>query len=362
MAPSRPIAIYDISSEARGCLQYLYSSDTKILCGSVKLGVLTRLLARMYGPSIIHPGLRHAIIALLISKSGTRTTSRCPTQRERLHVDITFAKLARRLSNPIEVDESDIFAAYILAIWSIDIDDSANTEVHIAGVIAIMRHLSQKLGSAFFTSPMAPFWALLRDEILWLTRKSDKYHQNCREFRDVIGPKTIQQRLKYESELRGAIIPRVTAPNAKIFFGRSIYTSVHTMIQSARIIDQLHQSQVYQSDPLIESIVVELHIEQRLIEMKGHQTLLDLELKPVEKGEYVKDWRLELTIVERIHDLIVLYVCRLATIALEAPSIEYGLGSSEGVAASTSLISLLQKARAFFLAGIEGGRVFGTGT
>ena len=326
------------------------------------MDVFTRLLARIYGPSIIHPALRHAIIALLISKSGTRTTSMCPTQRERQHVDISFAKLAQRLANPVEVDESDIFAAYMLAIWSINIDDSANTEIHIAGVIAIMHHLSQKLGSVFFASPMAPFWALLRDEIIWLTRKSDKYHQNCRDFRDVLGPKTIQQRLKYENELRGAMIPRVTAPNTKIFFGRSMHTSVHTMIESARIIDELHQPQVHQPDPIIESIVVELHVEQRLMETKGHQTLLDVELMPIEKGEYVKDWRLELTIVERIHNLVVLYVCRLTTIALEAPSIEHGLCSLEGVAASTSLISLLRKARAFFLAGIEGGRVFGTGT
>jgi hypothetical protein len=137
---------------------------------------------------------------------------------------------------------------------------------------------------------------------------------------------------------------------------------VHTMIESARIIDQLHEFQVDQPNPLIESIVVELHVEQLVIEKKGHQILLDLELMPIEKGEYVKDWRLELAIIERIHDLVVLYLCRLATIALEASSIEHGLCSLEGVAASTSLISVLRKGRAFFLAGIEGGRVFGTGT
>src|SRR4030095_10230939 len=97
-------------------LQHLYLNDTNILCGSIKLDVLARFLARVYSPSIMPPGLRHAIIALLMSKSGIRTTSKCPTQSERLHINVTFVELAQRLSNPIAVDESDIFTAYMLAI------------------------------------------------------------------------------------------------------------------------------------------------------------------------------------------------------------------------------------------------------
>jgi hypothetical protein len=360
---SRPISMYDpsIPSEDVSCLHYLYSNDTGILCGSVKLDVLARVLARVYSPSIADPGLRHIIIALFMAKSRLRTTSTCPTDSEQQHVDIAFAELKQKLSYPDEVNECNVFIAYMLAMWSRNIDAKA-VEAHIEGVVAIMGHLSKKLGNTFSTSPMAPFWALLRDESLWLTRKSENCHRLCQKFRDILGPKTILQRQRYENELRSAMVPDLRIPNAKVFFGRAMYTSVHTMIESAKIINQRHSLQSSAQDPLIESIVVELRVEQRLVEKKNHEPPLESELRPLETGGYVKDWHVELTVIERIHDLMVLNVCRLATIALEAVSIQQGFRSPEGIAASTSLISVLRRARQFFMAGIKDGRAFGTGT
>jgi hypothetical protein len=361
--PTCSISPYDASipSEDGAYLHYIYSNDTGILCGSIKLDVLARVLARVYSPSIPDPGLRHVIIALLMSKSRLKKNSRWPTDSEKRHVDIAFGELQKRLSSPDEMDECAIFVAYLLSMWSRDNIDSDAAEVHIDGVVAIMRHLSGKLGSTFSTSPMAPFWALLRDESLWLTRKSDSCRRLCQDFHDILGPKTILQRQRYEDELRGAMLPQLRIPQAKVFFGRNMYTSVHTMIESAKIINHLHTLQASAQDPLIESIVVELRVEQRLVEQKHHEPIFDLELKALEGGGYVTDWHVELNLIERIHDLLVLNVCRLATISLEAVSIRHRLSSPEGIAASTSLISVLQRARAFFLAGIRGGRVFGTG-
>ena len=305
-------------------------------------------------------GLRHIIIALFMSRSGTRTSADCPSPVEQRHVDVTFAELSRKLSNPTDIHESDIFTAYLLALWSGDVDPAA-TEVHVEGVIAIMRHLSLKLGSSqFLNSPMAHLWALLRDEILWFTRKWNNYHRLCQDFRDILGPKTVQQRQRYENELRGAMLSRSQRTNRNIFFGRSICTSVHTFVELAKIIDRGYPSSV--EDPIMESILVDLHIEQNSIERKGHETLLEMDLKPLQHGEYVPDWKIEARVVGHIHHLIILYVCRLATLALEAPSIEDGLGSPAGVAASTALLWILCRGRGFFLAGIQGKRVFGTGT
>lgn len=274
---------------------------------------------------------------------------------------MAFAELKKQLSSPDEINECAVFVAYLLSMWSRDMSDSDAAEAHIDGVVAIMRHLSDKPGSTFSTSAMAPFWALLRDESLWLTRKSDSCHQLCQNFRDILGPKTILQRQRYEDELRGALVPQLRIPQAKVFFGRNMYTSVHTMIESAKIVNQRHSLQASIQDPLIESIIVELRVEQRLVEQKQHEPIFDLELRALEGGGYVKDWHVELNLIERTHDLLVLYVCRLASIALEAVSIREGLSSPEGIAASTSLISVLQRARMFFLAGIKDGRVFGTG-
>lgn len=300
------------------------------------------------------------MLALLMSKSRLRSKVQYPTDSEELHIDIAFAKLKEKLSRPNEIDEADVFVAYLLAMWSADMDPAA-TETHIKGVVAILRHISTKLGSQFSASRMAPFWALLRDEALWLTRKSENCYRLCQDFREILGPKTIQQRQRYEDELRGALVSQYGLPSAKVFFGRSMYTSVHTMIESARIINQRHVLQSSAHDPLIESIVVELRVEQHLVERKQHESFLDQELSPLQSGNYVSDWHVELTVIERIHDLIVLYVCRLATIALESGSIREGFQSFEGISSSTSLISVLRRAKGFFLAGIQGNRVFGTG-
>jgi hypothetical protein len=354
--PSWPesIATYDVSipAEDAASLHYLYSSDTKILCGSIKLDVLARMLARIYSPSIRHSGLRNIIIALWISKSGTRT-SHSPTPLEQQHVDITFRELSQKLSNPSTIDEGDIFVSYLLAVWYRDVD-SAAINVHVQGLFAIIRHLSQN--PAFFTSPMAPFWALLRDEVLWLTRKSPDFFQVCQDFRDILGPKTIQQRQKYEQELRAT--GPFNYPAEKVFHGRNMYTSLHTMMESAKIVSQCQNSA---HDPLIESVLVELQVECSLVEQMHHEDFLDTELLPIQSGEYVKDWKEEFVIIERFHDLILLYICRTAIIALKAPSIQQGLCSQEGISATISLISLLRKADAFLLAGIQDGRVFGTG-
>ena len=354
LSSSKSISLYvSIPSEDAASLHYLYSNDTNVLCGSVKLDVLARVFARIYGPSISHPGLRNMIIALLKSKSGNRT-SKYPTLSGQRHVDITFGELTQKLSNPSKIDEGDIFVSYMLAIWYSDID-SAVIEVHVKGLFAIMRHLSQN--TTFLSSPMSAFWALLRDEILWITRKSANYANTCQDFRDILGPKTIQQRQKYENELRTAANFRRSS--AKLFHGRSMYTSIHTLMESARIINQC---QLSVCDSLIESVLVELQVEYRLFEQKHHEVFLDLELRPLETGGYVKNWQEERTIIGRLHDLIVLNVCRLAAVSLEAASIQQGLRSPEGIAASTSLISVLRKARAFLLAGIKDCRVFGTGT
>jgi hypothetical protein len=283
-----------------------------------------------------------------------------PTQPERQHVDVTFGELSRKLSNPTDINESDIFVAYMLALWSSEDGDSATTEIHVEGVIAIMRHVA-RLSRDFSTSPMAPFWALLRDEILWLTRKSKNPHRMCQDFREIIGPKTVHQRQSYENELRKGIAVEFQIPDAKVFFGRCMYTSVHTMIEAGKIISQYCPALNPSQDPLIESLIVELHVEQFLVAQKKHEPLLDLELKPLQIGEYVEDWNVELTIIDRLHDLIVFNVCRLATTALEGTTIQRGLRSLEGISASKSLVSILHKTGAFFLSGIHDGRVFGTG-
>ena len=179
------------------------------------------------------------MLALVISKSRIRSEVQCATDSERMHVHIAFAELWGKLSYPAKVDKADVFVAHMLAIWSADMNRVA-TESHIRGVVAILGQLSMNLGHRFSASLMVPFLALMRDEVLWLTRNSEGCYQLCNEFREILGPKSIQQRQTYENELRGVMVPELGAPAAKVFFSRSMYTSIHTMIKSSKIISQCH--------------------------------------------------------------------------------------------------------------------------
>jgi hypothetical protein len=303
------------------------------------------------------------IIAHLMSKSGKRTRANQPTIEEKNHVGIALHELSTKLSNNRgDIDESDILIAYLLAIWSCEIK-SSSAEVHITGVLQIMRHVSRKLGGDISSSPMAPLWGLLRDEILWLTRKSSTSLQLYYEFQSLLGPKTISQRQQYEAVLRGAMLSSgvgVSDKHVKVLFGRTMHTSIHTLVEVARILDRRRANPSTQ-DPLVDSVLVELHMEQSCLGEKGHEPLLATELEPLKRGEYVKDWQDEANVLMRCHDLIILYACRLTIIALRAPSITEGLVSAEGRETCKALVSVLRRAREFVIAGIRGGRVFGTG-
>ena len=302
------------------------------------------------------------LILFLMSKSRNRATSEGPTEPERRHMDIVFGELGRKLSNPMELDEGDIFVAYLLAIWSGDMDP-ATREIHLKGVVAMMRQMSKRMGGVEFSrSPLAPFWALLRDEVLLLTRKSINCNDFCQEFRDILGPKTIQQRQLYENELRDVMTPQFQSSSHKVFHGRIMHSSIHTLMDAARFINQRYPLRHYSEEPLLESVLVELHVEQILLEQMGHESFLDLELRELKGGGYLMDWHKEATIIERLHDLIGLYVCQITTIALSAESVPEGLWSANGMRACASLLAVIRRARTFLLAGIEDERVLGTGS
>jgi hypothetical protein len=146
----------------------------------------------------------------------------------------------------------------------------------------------------------------------------------------------------------------------KVLFGRSMHTSIHTLVEVARILDRRRANPTSQ-DPLVESVLVELQMEQASLAEKNHEPLLARELEPLKRGMYVRDWQDEANVLMRCHDLIVLYACRLTILALRATSIREGLETVEGKGTCKALISVLRRARDFVIAGIQGGRVFGTG-
>jgi hypothetical protein len=297
------------------------------------------------------------IIALALSDLGLMTTKllTCPTVPEQEQVHYAFQTLTRTLSYPNQVDEGDIFVAYLLAMWSRRYSHYfENFEVHVKGVLAIMRHLSQK-SRANSTSAAAPLWRLIRDELLWKT-EDDNWHLANRlsqEFRGVLGPKTVQQRQSYEDQLRESATPEFRSRDGWVVFGYIM----GPLFKLQQVINQHKENS--ERDPYTESVLVDNYVAQCSIEQRKEELLLELELMPLQGGQHVKTPRDEFTILTRFHNLILLYLSRLATTALEAASIQQGLCSPEGRTASISLTSTFRRARTFMQSRVQ---VFHSGT
>jgi hypothetical protein len=72
---------------------------------------------------------------------------------------------------------------------------TATFTMHVNGVLQIMRLLATK------TMPLITFWPLIRDEILWTADHlgmKTLIDSSAHDFRQLLGPKSIDQRKKYE--------------------------------------------------------------------------------------------------------------------------------------------------------------------
>ena len=120
-----------------------------------------------YGPWISHDSLRHAIIALTISRQIV------PSTPAKLATELAAARnaLRRKLNNPKDVDEGDLFTAFLLAQCYLDSGEEEAT-IHVQGFLTIMRHLFFAAGKTVCAYTLGMFWRTARDEILSTTATS----------------------------------------------------------------------------------------------------------------------------------------------------------------------------------------------
>lgn len=299
---------------------------------------LARTFARIYGPSISHSGLRNAIVALAGSSLG-------PANNIPIFYHEAFQRachsLHRKLSN--EVDESDLLVTYLLAAWSVSIDDMEGVEVHANGMLAIMRRLLEEQSCLFSTSGLSPLWSLARDGILWGAGwSSDKsfVKRLAHDFLVLLGPKTIQQRQRYEEEFKA-----VHGDGMWAMLGTELYL----LNICLGVINQRFLEGTSKQDAYMESILVEAKAFLSSLDQKRRDARIESALESRNTGE---QWQIgvdKLSFFAMFYELIHLLLSRLVVAALEGPSIREGLCSMEGLAASASLVSAFRQGKDFFV-------------
>src|SRR5271170_1341910 len=149
-----------------------------------------------YGSSINHVGLRHGILACVLKEIGQGSSV-----QHLEHIILATQALGRKLANPNTLDEGDLFLSCLIALGTVEPTNETNSY----GFMAIMRHLSDRVGGALEKYHYTLFWSLARDTLgLYL----EEGFGTARDFwwasGRLLGPPNLDTVLSYQSALHEA--------------------------------------------------------------------------------------------------------------------------------------------------------------
>jgi hypothetical protein len=257
-----------ITQQDAQLLQFAYSQDH-----------LVKLFADLYGPSIAHKSLRYAVCAYARIFMAYCPELTPPEEPEVLWVQRAISTLARRLPEPDEIDEGDLFCSFLLARChsfprvTREQEERAAFSMHVNGVLTIMRHLSNRADDIRRLPTFRSFWLLIRDVLIQDTYVINpvgdiRFDDVSEQFKRVIGQQTTADRKQYQSALG--------------FKPKWAFASAHFLLDSLR---QLSRSS--QKSALWETLCVEIFHDEALDIYRGwdlpflHRPILyDLEILP----------------------------------------------------------------------------------
>lgn len=358
VAPSRPITRYDPSIEPQhvNLLQYLYSNEYVLLDGYKPFRFLFRLMSSIYTPSIEHIGLRHAILACAAYHLDRGDSA--------LHVDQAIRELRRKLRDPNNIDEGDLFLSCLLARCGSYAEQDREQMIcaNSRGFVSIMRHLFNRVQGAIDHYPLAIFWPLARD-FLGIVESEYKYEDlglwdaSCQ----VLGLPTIRQTLTYLDALPSE--NKDKPPEVRLYAIFMLYRQSESMralirfetrrqcvagfslnmLQTGLPIKQL------QDDHMPPSTLY----QETMAEFSSTLQIISIPIECMSAAESAKIRSATPAIIEMCQVILVWQLNRLLRELLRAPSVVEGLISPEGIEAG---LCIATHARTM------GGTVFLNGT
>jgi len=104
--------------------------------GSLDVKLFFRSVASVFGPFIDHPTLRHATLAYCTASYDIID----PLQHLR-HATSACSALRRKLNDPTTLDEGDLFASFLLALWARASQHFGALASNMLGFTLIMKQL-----------------------------------------------------------------------------------------------------------------------------------------------------------------------------------------------------------------------------
>ena len=164
--PSQPLSNYNPSIDPKDLrlLDWVYSNEfSPIEHGPTRIFTLIQKFASLYGASITHPTLHHAVCAYsAFSCSGPAESDSYSTEE---FIRRTWAVLRQRLNNVPVLDEGDLFATCLLAMCEPDEPD--RFYVHLEGFISFVKFFFAKSQGDLSVYTLSAFWETGRDELVY---------------------------------------------------------------------------------------------------------------------------------------------------------------------------------------------------
>lgn len=144
-------------------LQYVHSDESAWhgFEWSTLLADLLRKFRVVFGPSITSLSLRHAMLSFGATLSPFPEL--CDNRRED-HAASSCKALM--MKTPTTVDESDLFAVFVLALVSCVRGDFSTFLTHLQGVVALLNELTKKTSNGGYLKQLLIFRPLIRDLLL----------------------------------------------------------------------------------------------------------------------------------------------------------------------------------------------------
>jgi hypothetical protein len=330
-SPSRPIFIYNKSIDPKDVseLEFAYLHAFERDHQEQNIMRLFTKFAFVYGQSIVHPSLHHAVCSYI----GNWTDSAGRSD----HYERAIQAIRHKLDNPSSIDEGDLFAVALLGMSTACFCMDTEFRVHVQGFFALSQFLSDNVGGNLAHYPMAVFWPMARDQLILhaYELESDKEasiidnitQTLCRDPPETTGQEVFSTRQSYQSMLYN--------PTMFGFTVDGLLTTAWQQLLLLRACFKLaakRDSGGSKYDSYIASVLAEVRAnlhpfnEEQLMESFTMETPSDAE-RPA--------------FLRYAAPILCLLLCRLIIIVLEAPSINDGFHSTEGITATITVTSFI---------------------
>lgn len=341
LPPSRPVQLYDpeIDPKEVQVLQFAYLHAFELPHQEEYLLRLLKLFSNedLWGLSIKHPALRFAVC----------TYSSCFMEHADSFDHLWYYSravetLRLKLQSPGSIDEGDLFAVGLLAMWAGNMCLDDDFIKHTQGFISLKKHLSQKATD----NKLSIFWLMAHDELILhafdLSSEdgdgivNSVTHTLCRDTHEIGGREALQ--------LRQAYMTALGRPKTSAFSALGLLeTSWQQYFVLRGCLKLKAQDRTGEYRPYIASILAGV---ESALEPFDDEKLLSTFEKDMEEFKERKGFT-RFSLQSNATGILCVLLCRLLVLVLEAPSINHGLYSLDGIATATKIVLFVNHVDAF---------------